>query len=290
MLGEILTEDKLPPEIVFALLSMCFLGTSDFLYKWGQKWDLRGGPFMLVQNFAYMPTAFGLAFLRSELAWNPGLWFGLLNGVLAFTAFLFILLAMRRGEAVTLIPIVRLNFAVTALLTITLIGEEVTLLKGAALLLAGSAVLAGGSGIFSGRGDRRALALAVGAMVLFGFIGLFIKIGLGMGANPAAMTLAQSLGVFCMALPYAIRSGDPMPRRGGALWVPLVCGVLTSSSYVSLSVGFTYGDAVVIAPIAQLSFVLTGLLAVIFLGESLSPRKGVGVACAVLSILIFAAA
>ena len=269
---------------------MCFLGTSDFLYKWGQKWDLRGGPFMLVQNFAYMPTAFVLAYLRSDLIWSPGLWFGLLNGVLAFTAFLFILLAMRRGEAVSLIPIVRLNFAVTALLTITLVGEEVNLLKGLALLLAGSAVLVGGGRIFSGRDQRRPLALAVGAMFLFGFLGLFIKLGLGMGATPAAMTLAQSIGVFCMALPFAIYSGDSLPRRGGALWVPLMCGVLTSSSYVSLSVGFTYGDAVVIAPIAQLSFVLTGTLAIIFLKERLSIRKSLGVACAVASILIFATA
>lgn len=280
----------MPPEIIFALLSMCFLGTSDFLYKWGQRWDLRGGPFMLVQNFAYMPTAFVLAYLRSDLIWSPGLWYGLLNGVLAFTAFLFILLAMRSGEAVSLIPIVRLNFAVTALLTITLIGEEVNLLKGLALLLAGSAVLAGGGRLFSGRDQRRSLFLAVGAMFLFGFIGLFIKLGLGMGATPAAMTLAQSIGVFCMAFPFAIYSGDSLPRRGGALWVPLMCGVLTSSSYVSLSVGFTYGDAVVIAPIAQLSFVLTGILAIVFLGERLSIRKSLGVACAVVSILIFAAA
>jgi drug/metabolite transporter (DMT)-like permease len=281
-----------PPEIIFALLSMCFLGTSDFLYKWGQKWDLRGGPFMLVQNFAYMPTAFLLAYFRSDLIWSLGLWFGLLNGVLAFTAFLFILLALRHGEAVSLIPIVRLSFAITALLTITLIGEEVNLIKGLALLLAGSAVLVGGGRIFSGQGQgqRRSLFLAVAAMFLFGFIGLFIKLGLGMGATPAAMTLAQSIGVFCMALPFSIYSGDSLPRRGGALWVPLICGVLTSSSYVSLSVGFTYGDAVVIAPIVQLSFVLTGALAIIFLGERLSVRKSLGVVCAVVSILIFATA
>jgi drug/metabolite transporter (DMT)-like permease len=280
----------MPPEIVFALISMGCLGTSDFLYKWGQRWDLRGGPFMLLQNFAYMPTAFALTFIRSELAWSPGLWLGLLNGALAFTAFLFILLAMRRGEAISLIPIVRLNFAITALLTITFIGEEVNALKGIALFLAGAAVLSGGVGVIAGGRDRRSLALAAGAMCLFGFIGLFIKLGLAMGANPAAMTLAQSVGVFCLALPYAVFSGDSMPRRGGGLWVPLACGILTSSSYVSLSVGFTHGDAVVIAPIAQLSFVLTGLLAIVFLGERLSTRRALGMACAVFSILIFTAA
>lgn len=278
----------MPPEIVFALFSLGLLGTSDFLYKWGQRYDLRSGPFMLVQNFAYMPTAFGLAGFRGELAWSPGLWLGFLNGLLAFGAFLFILIAMRRGEAVSLIPIVRLNFAITAILTITIIGEEITLIKGAALALAAFAVIAGGSGILSGGGDRRALTLAVSAMCMFGVIGLFYKIGLRMGAAPAAMTAAQSVGVFFSAFPFSFISGDPLPRRGGALGIPLVCGVLTSSSYVSLAVGFTYGDAVVVAPIAQLSFVLTGVLAVLFLKERLSLRKGMGVGFAILSVLLFA--
>ncbi len=275
------------PEIIFALFSLGLLGTSDFLYKWGHRYDLRSGPFMLVQNFAYMPTAFGLAWFRGELLWSPGLWLGFLNGLLAFGAFLFILIAMRRGEAVSLIPIVRLNFAITAILTVTIIGEEITPIKGTALTLAAFAVIAGGSGILSGGGDRRALTLAVSAMFMFGVIGLLYKIGLRMGAAPAAMTAAQSVGVFCSALPFSLLTGDPLPRRGGALWIPLVCGVLTSSSYVSLAVGFTYGDAVVVAPIAQLSFVLTGLLAILFLKERLSPRKGMGVGFAVLSVLLF---
>ena len=78
-----------------------------------------------------------------------------------------------------------------------------------------------------------------------------------------------------------------MPRRGVPLWLPFVCGVLTSSSYVAIAVGFTYGEAVVVAPIAQLSFVLTGVLAIIFLKEKLTLRKGVGVVFAAASVLLF---
>ena len=196
-------------------------------------------------------------------------------------------MAMRRGEAVALIPIVRLNFAITAILTITLINEEISFVKGGALVLAALAVLSGGSGILSSGGDRKSLVLACSAMCLFGFLGLFIKLGLRLGAAPSAMTLAQSIGVSCSALPFFFWKPDPLPHRGGALWIPLACGVLTSSSYLSLSVGFTYGDAVVIAPIAQLSFVLTGLMAILFLGERLSPRKGMGVIFAIMAVLAF---
>ncbi len=278
----------MPLEVVFALLSLGFLGVNDFLYRWGQRWELRSAPFMFLQNMAYLPNAFGLAWYREEIVWNAGLAFGFVNGILAFTAFLFVLLALRRGEAVALVPIIRLNFAVTAALTIFFLGESVNLVKGAALVLAALAVLAGGSGVMASVGDRRSVLLAVGAMCMFGVIGLFYKLGLELGAKPAMLTAAQSVGVFCMATPFALLQKDPLPRRGVPLWLPFVCGVLTSSSYVAIAVGFTYGEAVVVAPIAQLSFVLTGMLAVVFLKERLTTRKGLGVVCAVGSVLLFA--
>ena len=108
-----------------------------------------------------------------------------------------------------------------------------------------------------------------------------------MGAKPAMMTAMQSVGVFCMAVPYVLIQNNPLPRRGVPLWLPFVCGVLTSSSYVAIAVGFTYGEAVVVAPIAQLSFVLTGVLAIIFLKEKLTLRKGVGVAFAAAPVILF---
>jgi len=279
-----------PPEVLLALISLALLGVNDFLYKWGQRWELRDGPFMLVQNLAYVPNAFALAWLRGELAWAPGVLFGLLNGLLAFTAFLFLLMAVRRGEAVALVPIVRLNFAVTAALTIAFLGESLTWAKGAGLLLAALAILIGGGGALFAGGDRRALLLAVGAMCLFGFVGLFYKLGLRFGAPPAAITAAQGAGVFLTAVPFALWRREPIPRRGPPLWIPLACGVLTSSSYVALAVAFTHGEAVVVAPIAQLSFVLTGVLAVALLGERLTPRKGAGVAFAAASVALFARA
>lgn len=243
---------------------------------------------MLLQNLAYLPTAFALAYVRDELVWVTPLLFGFLNGVLAFVAFLCVLLALRHGEAVTLTPVVRLNFAVTAALTVVLLGEDLNMIKGVALTLAALAVIATAGGLRGLDAGRRALWLALTAMFLFGCIGLFYKLGLNMGAPPAGMTVAQSIGVFCVALPFAIQQGHPLPRKGVPFWLPLGCGVLTSCSYVALAVGMKYGDAVVVATIAQLSFVLTVILAVILLRERMTPVKGLGVLSAVASVLLFA--
>lgn len=280
---------RIAPEIGFALMSMSFLGVSDFLYKLGQRWPLRGGAFMLLQNTAFVPTALAVAVARDEFAWNWGLVFGLANGALSFTAFLCLLRALRHGAVLGLVPIVRLNFAVTALLAVVLLGETLTPSKTAALVLAALAIMAGAS-LRATRLQRRALQLAVIAMFSFGVIGLFYKLGLRAGAEPAAMVLAQSLGVLCLALPYAVREGAPLPRGGVRLWLPLACGALTASSYVALAIAFSHGEAVVVAPIAQLSFVLTGVLAVALLGERLTLRTSAAVAAAVAAVLLFARA
>lgn len=279
----------MPPEVAFALLSLAFLGVSDFLYRWGQRAEvLHGGPFMLVQNLAYLPAAFAMTYARGELYWVPELSLGLVNGLLAFIGFLFVLMALRRGEALVLAPIVRLNFAVTGLLTVLLLGEQIDATKAIALALAAAAILAGGSGLRSVGRDRRPFWLALSAMGIFGLMGLFYKFAINHGAPPAGMVLFQSIGVFFVAVPFAIQQRKPVPRRGTALWVPVTCGVLTSASYVALAVAMRHGDAVVVAPIAQLSFVLTGVLAVLFLRERLTPRKTAAVGCAIASVLLFA--
>lgn len=279
------------PEIVFALFSLAFLGISDFLYRWGQRAELlHGGPFMLVQNLAYLPTALALAYVRDELYWTPELALGLVNGVLAFIGFLFVLMALRRGEAVVLAPIVRLNFAVTGLLTVLLLGERLDSIKAAALALAAAAVIGLGGGLRSAGRDPRAFWLAVSAMGLFGVMGLLYKFAINNGAPPAGMVLFQSIGVFCIAVPFALQQRKPLPHRGIPLWIPLACGVLTSGSYIALAVAMRHGDAVVVAPIAQLSFVLTGVLAILILKESLTLRKAAAVGCAIASVLLFASA
>lgn len=251
---------------------------------------LHGGPFMLVQNLAYLPTAFAMTYLRDELFWVPELSLGLVNGVLAFIGFLFVLMALRGGEALVLAPIVRLNFAVTGLLTVLLLGEQVDVTKGVALALAAAAILAGGGGLRAAGRDRQPFWLALSAMGIFGLMGLFYKFAINHGAPPAGMVLFQSVGVFCVAVPFALQQRKPLPRRGVALWVPIACGVLTSGSYVALAVAMRHGDAVVVAPIAQLSFVLTGVLAVLILRERVTLRKTAAVGCAIASVLLFASA
>jgi len=277
----------MPPQIPLALTCLACLGVSDFLYRFGQRYGLKPGPFMMIQNLAYIATALAISSMLGELQFSSALGLGLINGIMAFLAFLFILLALKEGEATALVPIIRLNFAVTGMLTVVFLAEPLTGPRIVAVCLVAVAILLMGPGVKAALGSMRPLAFALGAMMLFGFIGLLYKLALRAGATPGAMVFAQSLGVFIMALPYAIYRKEKFEFSGGRFWIPVVCGVLTSISYVALATAFTYGDAVVVAPIAQLSFVLTALLAMLFLGERPGPRKLLGLGAAVTAVSIF---
>jgi hypothetical protein len=86
------------------------------------------------------------------------------------------------------------------------------------------------------------------------------------------------------------RTREQLPAIPGleVLGSPGIRDRLPSSSYAALAIAMKYGDAVVVAPIAQLSFVLTAALAVAFLRERLTLQKGVAVALAVLTVVLFA--
>jgi len=156
----------MPEEVFFALFSLGFLGVSDFLYKWGQRFELRGASFMLLQNMAYIPTAIALAVYRQELDFSVGLGYGFLNGMLAFVAFLLLLKSLKHGDALALVPVVRLNFAVTAALTVSLLGEQLNWVKGAALGLAALAILTNGAGYASAARQRNPFFMALIAETL----------------------------------------------------------------------------------------------------------------------------
>jgi len=147
----------MPPQIPLALTCLACLGVSDFLYRFGQRYGLKPGPFMMIQNLAYIATAFAISSMLGELQFSPALALGLVNGIMAFLAFLFILLALKDGEATALVPIIRLNFAVTGLLTVVFLSEPLTGARIVAIFLVAFAILLMGPGVKAALGSTARL-------------------------------------------------------------------------------------------------------------------------------------
>ena len=252
-----------------ALAAAVCIGTSDFIYRSAAR-AADPARWMLIQSLAFAAVVAPIAVARGTTL-GAGALYGLANGPINLLAFYCVLRALARGDALALAPVARLNFVVTAMLTVPILGEALTSRRALGLSLAVAAVLLVGRHYARVAEDRGALVYALAAMLASGLAGLLFKLGLAAGASPLTLVSAQGAG-FVLSAACAVALG----RRDGAcapLPAALACGVLVAGFYLALTEAFTMADAVVVAPIAQLGFVLTAILSVWLLGERLTASR-----------------
>jgi uncharacterized membrane protein len=171
-----------------------------------------------------------------------------------------------------------------------LLGESLSLLKLAGLAVALVAVwmLLGGPAPGRGRPSPASLARVLIATAALGFANLFYKIGLMQGANPETLLSTQAW-VFCSLATLFVFAADRRLQVPSGIWVYSVpASVLFLVGFVVLLHGLAAGPASVLVPVAQLGFVITALLGVALLGESLTRRKQIGLGAAAGALVLLA--
>lgn len=275
--------------ILLALLSMASTGVSDFIYKRAQDRGIVLETYLLVETVPFSAVALLAGALLGDLYINRvTVLFGLLFGVISFLAIFSFVTSLHRGEAGVNTLIFRLNFILTALLAILFLGEPPTLQKVLGLLLAIGAI---GAVTLLRRGGSRgsppqALALASLAMAFFALLNLVFKIGVSEGGNVGWMIpFGASSWAMCCLVVIARRRDLRFPRNNW-LFLPWTGG-LKSLAFVALLYALRGGEASIVVPIAQLSFLVTLLLATFILKEPLTGSKVLGLLLAVGAILVF---
>ena len=123
---------------------------------------------------------------------------------------------------------------------------------------------------------------ALGAMLFFGLGDLVYKRGAAAGAQPHHFLMVQSW-VFAPAVAlYAIASGS-FHFVVGSLWGALA-GLFILTGFYNFAHSLGTGSISINAPVFRLSFVLTAALAVLLLGEPLTPYKVAGIALALAAV------
>jgi uncharacterized membrane protein len=127
-----------------------------------------------------------------------------------------------------------------------------------------------------------ATGYAVGAMILFGIGDLIYKRGAAAGAPPHQFMMVQSWVFMPTVVLYGLFTGS-LAFVVGALWGCLA-GLLLLIGLYNFAYSLKSGSISVNAPIFRLSFVITAALAVVFLGEPLTPYKAVGIVLALVAV------
>ena len=124
---------------------------------------------------------------------------------------------------------------------------------------------------------------ALGAMLLFGIGDLVYKRGAAAGAQPHHLQMVQSWVFLPTVAFYGLFTGSLKFSADAAIWGGLA-GVFALTGFYNFAHSLKSGSVSINAPIFRLSFVITAALAVLLVGEPLTPYKIAGVALALVAV------
>src|SRR5579863_7607410 len=128
------------PGLPLALGAMLCFGVSDLIYKRGATAGIEAGDFLMLQAWIFCPGVTLYAWLSGNLDLHLSALWGALAGSFLFVALYNFTQSLHGGAVSTNAPIFRLNFTLTAVMAIVLLGETLTLVKAVALVCALAAV------------------------------------------------------------------------------------------------------------------------------------------------------
>ncbi|MBI4236687.1 MAG: DMT family transporter [Chloroflexi bacterium] len=273
--------------IALAVGALLVGAVADLLYRVAQRRGIDAGVFLLWQSLIYSIAIWAFALVSGQTRQILGsTWlYGVPAGLLAYLGLYLFVVSLRTGDASVNAPVFRLNFVVTAAGAILLLKEPVNALKVAGILLAVVSV-ASLLNLRALRGNGpalRSMGTVVAGALLFGAVGVLAKAALNAGSHSIPLVLTQTVGFVAAAVVYVLPTRRWRPNGPTRRFVPVVALLQLAWALLAFQ-SLSLGDASIAFPIIQLSFVLTALLAVVFLRESATRAKFGGLALAVLAV------
>jgi drug/metabolite transporter (DMT)-like permease len=284
--------------IVCAVAAMLCYGVSDFVYKQGAVAGIRADHFLMGQAWFFVPLVWLYALATHTLVVNAAAMWGLLAGALVFIGFYFFIRSLATGAVSTNASIFRMNFIVTVVLVVVLLGEPLTPGKIAGLslaLLATWLLLAPASEQANSAHEksadatrRRSLVQVVIATLAFGTSHFFHTVGLRHGALPETMAAAQGALFMPLATVVVFATDRNLRPPRITFRYSAATAVMLFGATILLLRGVAEGQASVVVPIAQMGFVIAALLGIFVLHERVTVRKVIGLVSALGALAVLA--
>lgn len=276
----------------YAFAAMLCFGVGDFIYKRSAQAGVPAHYFIMLQAWCFCPTVLLYAYATDSLVLRSAALWGCVAGLFIFIGFYNFVRSLTLGAVSINAPIFRMNFIITVLLAVVILGEPLTRGKLLGLLLALAAtwlLLGGGLDLPNGEAGRRSLVQVAIATVSFGAANFFHKLGLAGGMPPATMLSAQAIVFISCATLFAYYSEQTLrpPAPAWAYAVPAALVLIVA--FLFFLNALTLGQASVLVPIAQMGFVPAAALGILVLNEAMTPRKIIGLAVALVALAVLAA-
>ena len=267
--------------VALAFCCLAFSAANDFVFKLFARKIRSRGLFVLVIGlvFASILACFPDPFGRS---WRVTLLWGAVGGIFSVSSNLLLIETMSRQSAGLCSTIFRLNLAIVVPFAVLFFHETLDWRQWLGVILALLAVIAffpsSGEGSGGGAHGRRDFILIILAAVLRAGMGLAYKYAVSVGASPSGVNVVTGLlWIFCGTGYYLAREKHRRPLKDDLsariIGYGLLSGTLVAGITYTMAMALSSGEASIVLSIAQMSFLGTFFLSVVFLREKVTGSK-----------------
>lgn len=273
--------------MTLAVTAMFLMGAADAVSRRARQLHAPVSTYLFVQCPFFMATLFVVSACSTGFGFSSTGWgLAILSGLLAFGATALLITSLEGGHASVNVVVFRLNFVLTSCVAIVVFKEDANWQKICGLVVAVGAIMVFFLGLRRGGGvARRSLGLAVMGMLVATGMQLVWAWAAKSGIERVSYLLIQSV-VFMTPTAVWAWFAERMKLSRRVVKYAGINGVLLALGTLAVLASITRGEASVCFPVTQLSFVVTGLLAIAFLGESVTPSKAIGGILAVAAIVL----
>ena len=283
--------------IFWAFGCMLFAACNDLLFKFFAGKNRGNGFFVSFVGIVWMIVAiiFAIGTPVPE-SWYATILWGCISGFFSLAGNLMMLDAMRSLDAGVCSTIYRLNLVPVTVGAAVLLGENITLYQYCGIIAACIAVCAfiprkNQAAHGAKRNFSWALLIMIGAAFLRAGMGLSYRYGFLHGAVEKYVVIINSLFWVFGGVLYAFwreRALLPYSKQDwkNLFFIGSLSGALVTGIVITMAMMLKLGNASVVLPIAQMSFLVTGALGIWLLKEKLTFAKTVTFICGVAAILL----
>ena len=275
--------------LIFALSCCLCTAVNDLVFRLYARKSRSRGAYVLVIGLIW--TLAFLLFLDCDLSsWKITLFWGIISGLFSVVANILLIEGMSHNDAGICSTIYRLNLVFVAFGAFLLLGETVTFIKLLGISFAIAAIvmffLDSPHGGHSNKAKLGFYLVGIAAILRAG-MGLSYKYAFMEGADRNTLLVINGVLWIIGGAVYAIYREKHLGEKfGKKSWrYGMISGLLVCGIVLFMALALQHGDAAVVLPLAQMSFIATCGLGILFLKEKLSLKKALGILAGILCII-----
>jgi len=271
--------------LLFALGALLLNGLFELVYRLAHRGDMHENSYMVVQTGTVFVCLLVLSSSGIGFELTPTLFLlGIVAGINGWITGWTYLYAMGRGPVAVTSAVRKLGFVVTALLAVFFLDESLSSERIIALAVAALALVVMA---WSPDADHRPHPVVFISLFTAGLMTFFHKLAAISGVSVTAFLMVQA-GTAHLTSHIACLRGDGYRYRRQLSSYALLTGVVIALMMTFSMYALRNGDAVVIAPILQLGFLVTAPLSFWLFREQVTARKLLGLGVGAAAIVMFA--